>query len=196
LFKAQTRMGFECTSRPTTATTQYQRIDIIGSTFEPQGSQAVSYDGGGGAGNCTFSGNVIQGAGNDPAQEFGAGFEINGPSRMTVTDNRIYACRGSLLNLQMHTSADCGWTFSGNVFDASTKLQATAMSSSSQVVLAFNVYGGTFPGNTMISAAPGGGVAYLSGSQNMDWRTSTWRDASGRSGHAAPTQVGCGGNQF
>src|SRR5664280_874011 len=41
LFKSQGRMGFECTSRPTTATTQYSHIDITGSTFEPQGNEAV-----------------------------------------------------------------------------------------------------------------------------------------------------------
>jgi hypothetical protein len=196
LFKSQTRMGFECTSRPTSAASQYQRIDITGSTFEPQGNEAVSYDGGAAAGGCTFSGNVIQGAGNVTSQEFGAGFEINGPTQMTVTNNRIYACRGSLLNLQMHTTAACGWTFTGNVFDASTKIQATPMSSQSQVVLAFNVYGGKFSGNTITSAAPGGSVGYLSGSHDMDWRGNSWRDAGGRSGYATPTQVGCGGNLF
>ena len=105
---------------------------------------------------------------------------------MTVTNNRIYACRGSLLNLQMHTTAACGWTFSGNVLDASTKLQATPMSASSQVVLAFNVYGGKFTGNTIVSAAPGGSVAYLSGSHDMDWRGNSWRDAGGRSGATPP----------
>jgi hypothetical protein len=196
LFKSQTRMGFECTSRPTSAASQYQRIDITGSTFEPQGNEAVSYDGGAAAGGCTFSGNLIQGAGNLTSQEFGAGFEINGPSNMTVTNNRIYACRGSLLNLQRHVTAACGWTFAGNVLDASTKLQATPMSASSQVVLAFNVYGGRFSGNTIVSAAPGGSVGYLSGSHDMDWRGNTWRDAGGRSGYATPTQVGCGGNLF
>jgi len=197
LFKAQARMGFECTSRPTTASTQYQRINILNSTFEPQGNEAVSYDGGAAAGNCTFSGNVIQGAGNDPSQTYGASFEINGPSNMTVTGNRILQCRGSLLNLQMHTTSDCGWVFTDNVFDASQRLQSTAMSASSQVVLGFNVYGGQFARNTMVSAAPGGGVAYLSNCRNMDWRTSGWRDATSRAGYATPTQVGgCTSNQF
>ena len=197
LFKSQTRMSFECTSRPTSALTQYQRINILNSTFEPQGNQAVSYDGGVAAGNCTFSGNLIQGAGNDPAQPFGAGFEINGPSNMTVTGNRIMQCRGSLLNLQRHVTGDCGWVFSDNVFDASQRLQSTAMSASSQVVLGYNVYGGRFVRNTMVSAAPGGGVAYLSNCCNMDWRASTWRDATARSGYATPTQPGGStGNQF
>jgi len=196
LFESQSRMGFECTSRPTTAGSQYQRINIIDSTFQPQGNEAISYDGGAAAGYCTISGNTIQGAGNDVSQAWGAGLEINGPSHMTVSGNHIYACRGSLLNLQMHTTADCGWVFTNNVLDASTRVQATAMSSSSQVVLAANVYGGTFSGNQVVSCSPGGGVAYLSGSHNMNWKTSTWRDASGRSGYATPAQVDCSGNQF
>ncbi len=129
LFKSQKRMGFECTSRPTTATTQYENVNILDSTFEPQGNEAVSYDGGYAAGYSTFSGNTIQGAGNDPAQEFAAGFEINGASHMTVTGNRIYQCRGPQLNLQMHVTTDCGWVFSNNVLDASKRLQTTPMAS-------------------------------------------------------------------
>ena len=188
LVKSQGRMGFECTSRPTTATTQYQRINIIGSTFEPQGNEAVSYDGGAAAGNSTFSGNVIQGAGNNAAQEWGAGLEINGPSNMTVTSNRIYQCRGAMLNLQMHATSACGWVVSDNVLDASQRLQTTAMTSDAQVVVAFNVYGGQFSRNTIISSAPGGNVAYLSNCHTMDWRTSTWKDAGARAYYEIPTQ--------
>lgn len=197
LFKAQGRMGFECTSRPTSATTQYQRIDIIDSTFEPQGNEAVSYDGGGAAGSCTFSGNTIQGAGNDPAQPFDAGLEVNGPSNFTVTNNVIWQTRGPALNLQRHVTDPCGWVVSGNLLDASHRYQATAQSSSSQQVLSFNVYGGSFASNTIISAAPGGSVAYLSGSHGMDWRTSTWRDAGGRSAYNVPRLAdGSAGNLF
>ena len=195
LIKTQGRMGFECTSRPTSAATQYQRIDIIDSTFEPQGNQAVSYDGGRQAGKCTFSGNVVKGAGVNPKQPYGAGFEINGPSDMTVTDNRIYQCRDSILNLKRHTSSASGWVFANNVFDASTHIQQTQMDRFSQVVLAFNVRGGRFAGNTIVSDAAGGSVAYMSGCRNMDWRTSTWRDAKNRKGYATPTRVnGCSGN--
>jgi hypothetical protein len=195
--KTQGRMGFECTSRPTSASVQYRRVNLIGCSFEPQGNQAVSYDGGPQAGGCTINGNVIRGAGNDPAQPFGAALEINGPSDMTVRNNVIYQCRDSVLNLQRHVTAPSGWVFTDNVFDTSTRLQATPMDAYSQVVLAFNVYGGTFARNTVISSAPGGGVAYLSNCHDMDWRTSTWRDATGRAGYATPTQVkGCSGNRF
>ena len=196
LFKAQTRMGLECTSRPTSAATQYAHIDIIGCTFEPQGNEAVSYDGGDAAGDCLVSGNLIEGAGNVASQEWGAGLEINGPSDFTVTGNTIWQTRNSAFNFQRHVTAPSGWVVSGNLLDASHHYQATPQSSSSQQVLALNVYGGSFPGNTVISAAPGGGVGYLSGSQNMNWKTTSWRDAGGRSGYATPMQVSCSGNQF
>jgi len=196
LFKAQTRMGLECTSRPTSAATQYAHIDIIGCTFEPQGNEAVSYDGGDAAGDCLVSGNLIEGAGNVASQEWGAGLEINGPSDFTVTGNTIWQTRDSAFNFQRHVTAPSGWVVSGNLLDAAHHYQATPQSSSSQQVLALNVYGGSFPGNTVISAAPGGGVGYLSGSQNMNWKTTSWRDAGGRSGYATPMQVSCSGNQF
>jgi hypothetical protein len=197
LIRSQPRMGFECTSRPTTASTQYQHVNVYNCTFEPQGNEAVSYDGGYQAGNCTFSGNVIKGAGNDPAQDWGAGFEINGPSDFTVTNNQIWQCRGSAWNLQRHSTAACGWVIKNNVLDASHHYQSTPMSSQAQTVLTLNVYGGVFSGNTVISAAPGGSVGYLSNSHNMDWRTTTWRDASGRAGYSTPMQAsGCSGNQF
>ena len=196
LFKSQGRMGFECTSRPTTATMEYQRINIVDSTFEPQGNEAVSYDGGAAAGNCTFSGNLIKGAGNDPAQQWGNGFEINGPSNFTVTNNTIWQTRGTAFNLQRHVTGPCGWVITDNVLDASHKYQATAQVSASQQVLALNVYGGVFARNTIVSAAPGGSVAYLSGAHDMDWRTTIWRDAGARSGYATPTQVSCAGNLF
>jgi hypothetical protein len=86
--------------------------------------------------------------------------------------------------------------FSGNVLDASHHYQSVPMRATSQVVLALNVYGGSFPGNTVIGASPGGSVAYLSGSFNMDWRTTAWRDARG-GGYAMPTlAAGSSGNLF
>jgi hypothetical protein len=49
----------------------------------------------------------------------------------------------------------------------------------------------------VIAAAPGGSVAYLSGSHKMNWRTTTWKDAANRAGYARPTQTGgSAGNLF
>ncbi len=194
LFKSQGRMGIEITSRPTTAPVGYRNVSITDSTFEPQGSEAVSYDGGPGAGRSSFSGNVIQGAGVNPAQEFGAGFEVNGPSDMTVTGNTIYQSRGPAWNLQRHVTAPSGWVFSGNLLDASHHVQAVPMSALAQVVGTCNVYGGRFDHNTVIADAPGGSVAYIDGSHDMDWRTTTWHDARG-GGYARPKEAaGSSGN--
>jgi hypothetical protein len=197
VFKSQGRMGIEITSRPTTATLGYRNINILNSTFEPQGNEAVSYDGGPAAGWSTFSGNLVMGAGNDPAQQWGSDFEVNGDSNMTVTGNTFWQARGSVWNLQRHVTGNCGWVFSGNVLDVSHHAQTTAMSASAQVVGGINVYGGVFDHNTIVAAAPGGSVGYFSGSHTMDWRTTTWRDASNRSGYATPTQAsGSAGNLF
>ena len=60
-----------------------------------------------------------------------------------------------------------------------------------------SVSGGTFARNQFITAAPAGGVAWLSNCHGIDFRTSTWRDASGRPGYATPAQTGgSSGNQF
>ena len=196
LFKSQGRMGIEITSRPTTAPVGYRNISITNSTFEPQGSEAVSYDGGPGAGWSTFSGNLIKGAGADPSQQWSAGFEVNGDSNMTVTGNVIWQCRGPAWNLQRHVSDPSGWVFSGNLLDASHHQQSVAMSALAQVVGTIGVYGGVFDHNTVIAAAPGGSVAYFSDSHNMDWRTTTWCDARGGS-YATPTEAsGSSGNLF
>ena len=194
LFKGQGRMGIEITSRPTTAAVGYRNISIIDSTFEPQGSEAVSYDGGPGAGWSTFRDNLIQGAGVNPVQQYGSGFEVNGDSNMTVTGNVIWQCRESAWNLQRHVTTPSGWVFSGNLLDASRHQQVVPMKALAQVVGACNVYGGVFDHNTVIAEAPGGSVAYIDDSHDMDWRTTTWSDARG-GGFAKPTEAaGSSGN--
>ena len=126
LFKSQTRMGFECTSRPTTATTQYDSINILDSTFEPQGNEAVSYDGGYAAGYSTF-------VGNDPGrrQRPGSGLRAGLRDQRRQPHDRDRQPHLPVprpqLNLQMHVTTRCGWVFSNNVFDASKRLQATPM---------------------------------------------------------------------
>ena len=193
------RIGLEVTSRPSDPATGYHGVNLVNCTFEPQGMEAVSFDGQYGSHDCTIHGNVIQGAGLNPSQQYPNGLEINGPTGFTVTGNTIWQCRGSAFNMQRHVTDDCGWVVTGNVLDA-TKHAAgmPTQAADSQQVLGFNVYGGKFggkfDGNTIISAAPGGSVAYLSGCHGMDWRGTSWRDANGRAGHAVPTQVNCSGN--
>lgn len=194
-FKAQKRMGIEITSRPVSTTQGYHHINITNSIFEPQGSEAVSYDGGAGAKNCTFANNTVKGAGTNLAQQWGAAFEVNGPSKFIVKNNRFYQSRGAIWNLQRHVTAASGWVFSGNVLDASHHVQKVPMKASSQVVSTINVYGGVFAHNAITADAPGGGVAWLGDSYNMDWRTSTWVDPRGGS-YRNPKQSGGTGNLF
>lgn len=192
---SQPRMGLECTDRRSAAV--YQMVQVLNTLFHSQGNEAVSFDSlYAGSCNCLFTDNVIEGAGQNIAQPYGNGFEINGPAGFEVARNHIYACRGAAFNLQRHSSADCLWNFHDNVLDSSHRVQSVLQSASAQQVLAQNVYGGKFPLNQIVSSAPGGSVAYLSGCHNMDWRTSTWKDASGRAGYATPNQPNCSGNQF
>jgi hypothetical protein len=194
-FKAQKRMGIEITSRPVSTTQGYHHINITSSIFEPQGSEAVSYDGGAGAKDCTFAYNTVKGAGTNLTQQWGAALEINGPSNFIVKSNRFYQARGALWNLQRHVSTPSGWVFSGNILDASHHVQKVAMKSNAQVVSTINVYGGVFARNMITADAPGGGVAWLGDSHDMDWRTSTWVDPRG-SGYRRPMQASCSGNLF
>jgi hypothetical protein len=194
--RSQPRMGFECTSRPTSASQQYQRINLIGCTFNPQGNEAVSYDGGAAAGGSTVTRCTIEGAGANAAEPYGHGLEINGPTGMVVTGNHIWQTRGSAFNLKRSSSSDCGWAVTGNTLDSTHHVQDVPQDRLSQQIIAFNVVGGTFSGNTVISSSPGGSVAYWSGCRDMDWRTTVFRDASGRSGYERPTQVSCSGNRL
>ena len=193
---SQGRMGFECTSRPVSSTAGYHGIKIISCTFSPQGSQAISFDGGTGCVNNTIDRTVVKGAGINPSQQYGAGVEVNGVRRFRFTRNAVYQCRGALLNLQMHTTADCGWVFTGNRLDASVRVQKAPMGSNAQVVSAHSVYGGVFRGNKVIAAAPGGGVAWWGECHGMDWRTTLWRDARGGSYDDPYQENGSSGNLF
>ena len=192
----QKRMGLECTSRPVSATTGYHGIQVIGCIFSPQGSEAISFDGGPGCVRNRVNRTVIRGAGTNLKDPYGAGVECNGISRFTFTNNKVYQCRGPLLNLQRHTTADSGWVFNGNRLDASVHIQKVRMQSNAQVVCADSVVGGNFRGNTIIASAPGGGVAWWGECHNMDWRNSTWRDARRGSWDNPYQEDGSSGNRL
>jgi hypothetical protein len=189
------RMNIEVTSRPTSAPVGYSNINITDSIFEPSGNEAVSYDGGAGAGNSLFQNNLIKGAGADPRQPWGSGLEINGPSSMVVKDNEIWQCREFAFNFQRHTTAASGWVVQNNVLDATKWAQRVLQAGNRQQVLCMAVNGGSFSGNRVVSAAPGGGAAYWSDSNGMDWRGTTWSDSRG-GWYTIPMQVGCSGNQL
>jgi hypothetical protein len=194
---SQPRMGFECINRPGSRSGGYSNVNLVGCTFEPQGSEAISFDddSNGKAGQSVIQGCVIKGAGINRDYPWGQGLEINGPTNMTVRDSRFYACRGDIWNLRMSIDAPCGWVFSGNVIDASTRYQSVAMDSTAGCVAAVNIVGGVFSQNSITSAPPGGGVAWLSDCHDMDWRTTTWHDQRGTV-YTTPFQVDCSGNLF
>ena len=173
----QKRMGFECTSRPVSSTGGYHGIKILRCIFSPQGSEAISFDGGTGCVDNRVDHTIVKGAGTNLSQPYGASVECNGVRRFRFTNNTVYQCRGALLNLQMHVSTDSGWVFTGNRLDASVHIQKVPMNATAQVVCADGVHGGVFRGNRVIAAAPGGGVAWWGESHGMDWRTTTWNDA-------------------
>ena len=192
-FKTQPRMGFECISRGSSSA-GYQRIDLVDCTFEVQGSEIVSYDGPAAAGNCLVSGNTLKGGGmRYNSGGMGGGLEINGPTKMTVVRNRIYACSNNLLNLQMSQddgyTGDCGWVVTDNLIDAS--ISSGPQSVGSDVISGINVRGGVFARNTVKSGPETGKCIALSGCRNMDWRTTTFI------GDNEPWEEGgCSGNLF
>jgi hypothetical protein len=192
----QGRMGLECTSRPISTTKGYRRIQVLHCVFEPQGSEGVSFDGGTACAYNRVSHTVIKGAGVNPNQQWGAGFECNGPSKFRFTYNRVYQCRGPLLNLQRHVRSRSGWVFRHNVLNASRHVQTVAMKNTAQVVCGINVYGGRFGRNLVRSAAPGGGVAWFGNCHKMNWRTTKWRDVRGGSYRRPTAQYGSSGNRF
>jgi hypothetical protein len=99
---SQPRMGFECTDRSSNG--MWSGIDLVDMVFEPQGNQAISFDGPAGAGDSTVDNVTIKGAGTSSTQPWGNAFEINGPSNMTVRNCHFYQPRNHVLNLQRHSS--------------------------------------------------------------------------------------------
>lgn len=194
--RPQKRMGFECTSRPVDATRGYHGIKVVRCRFDPQGSEAISFDGGTGCVDNRVSRTLIRGAGTNPDMQWGQGFELHGITRFRFVNNTMYQTRGSLLNLQSHTTADCQWTFTGNRLDASVHRQKVRMSSTAQVVCGTGIYGGEFHDNTIIADRPGGGVAWFGDCHDMDWRGNRWRDSRRGTWDDPFLEMGSSGNLF
>lgn len=195
-FQAQKRMGLEVTSRPVSATQGYRKIWVRNCTFAPQGSEAISFDGGIGCVNNGVTGTTIKGAGTNSAFSWGQGFELNGPRSFTFTKNKVYQCRGALLNLSYRASAGCDWKFTGNTLDASVHNQSVRMGSSAQVVCGDGIRGGNFRNNSVRSQSPGGGVAWFGNCQGMNWDGTAWRDSRGGSWKRPYQQFGSTNNAF
>jgi hypothetical protein len=195
-FRAQARMGFECTTRPVDSGKGYRGIKLIRCVFEPQGSEAISFDGNSACvGNGVF-GSVIRGAGTNPDFPWGQGVEVNRVGKFRFVNNKVYQCRGALLNLQRESRANCRWTFTGNRLDATVHKQAVPMDPLAQVVCAVGVWGGEFHNNVIRSSHPGAGVAWFGDCHRMDWRRNKWQDARRGAWDEPLQQWGCSGNLF
>lgn len=140
------RMGLECTTRGTYTMT-YQRIGLIGCTFAPCGSQAISFDGhvANVRANCLVKNVHIRGAGITYTvdQPWGSGFEINGTSGFTIQNLDIDTVRSNMLNIQLASSSETTyWVFEDCNFDNRIidPLQTSAMT------------GCTFNANNMMRA--------------------------------------------
>ncbi len=167
----QGRMGFECTQRPVSDVVGYHAIDLIGCTFAPQGSEAVSYDGGGGCRDCTISRCLIEGAG-DSRAPYGAGLEINGPVGFTVADTTIWACRDSGFNLNC-AAADCGWVFRNDVVDFSHRAQHVPVNAdAARLILAGGMNGSVWQ-NCRLVLGDAWNAGYWRSCSSNDLSTST-----------------------
>lgn len=176
-FRPQARMGFECTTRPVSPKHGYTGVKLVRCVFDPQGSEAISFDGGAACtGNGVFR-TVVRGAGTNPEFSWGQGIEVNRVGQFRFIDNTVYQCRGALLNLQRASKRRCRWVFRGNTLDASVHKQDVPMDANSQVVCALGLYGGEFHHNSIVSSAPGGGVAWFGNCHGMDWRWNKWQDS-------------------
>jgi hypothetical protein len=178
LFKSSPRMNLEVIQRPDgdgIVGAGYRRLDLIDCTFEPSGSENVSFDAVGPAGDCTISGCVFYGAGWNAAYPYGQGVEFNGPTDMRFVRNTVYRCRGSMINHSSRLETTDGTVIRGNVFDATSSFIRAAPSRDAQTIFFSGVSGATFSGNTVRSNV-GGELLYLDESSGNRFTTNTWID--------------------
>ncbi len=180
----QPRMGFECIGRGG----GYYNVDVIGCTFEVQGSEVISYDGDGGScGSSLVQGNLCKGGGASTKYPWRQGWEVNGVANMTFRDNILYSCGSSGWNCN-GPAGDCGWVFTNNTIDFS--LGTVVGSTDGNPVYMNNVSGGVFANNSITNKLAWR-IAYFSNCRNMDWRGTTWSGPN-----ATPYETGSSGNLF
>lgn len=170
------RMGFECTSRGS-STRAYNNINLLGVTFEPQGSEAISFDSSAVVDvESTVSGVVIRGAGTRPdLYPWGQGFEINGPKGFLVEDLTIYRTRGSNFNLSGRGVAT-DWTFRDITVDNTRNyLGSVQRSSNANVLYADRVVSSVWTDTTFTNCLPSGCGGYIDESHDNDFSGITWR---------------------
>ena len=163
LFKAQGRMGLECTSRPTTATTEYRNINILDSTFEPQGNEAdLLRRRRRRPASRTVSRQRHRGRRQRPRPD--VGLRPRDQRRQQLDGHRQPRSgrrAARIFNLQRHVTDAIRLGRHRQRARRLAPLPDHAHGALGENVVTLNVYGGTFTDNTVISASPGGSVAYL-----------------------------------
>ena len=184
-FRASRRMGFECISRGN-GNGVYQRISLIGCTFAPQGSEAISFDGPALPAACLIDDVLVEGAGTNQAYPWGQGLEINGPTGFAVRRLTILRTRDAMLNLNCR-AARCDWTFSDCVFDYTRRAQSTATADAARTINAGGMRSAVFTRCTFNAGHVAVDNGWLSDCSDNDFRTSTFLGSGKR---AALTFVG------
>ena len=178
LFKGSPRMNIEVIQRSDGSglmNTGYSHIDLLDCAFDPSGSESVSYDAVGAAGECTISGCTFYGAGWNDAYPYGQGIEFNGATRMRFVGNTVYRCRGSMINHSGSVGVDAGTIIKDNVFDGTRTFIKAVPSRAAQTIYFSGVDGAVFSGN-VVRTNVGGELAYLAESSNNRFSDNSWTD--------------------
>jgi hypothetical protein len=182
LFRGSPRMNVEVIQRPDGSDPMdagYARLDLIDCTFEPSGSENVSFDAVGPAGDCTVSGCTFYGAGWNLSYPYGQGIEFNGPSNMRFVDNTVYRCRGSMINHGGEVGDRAGTIIRGNVFDGTRTYIGVLPTRAAQTIFFSGVGGATFSDN-VVRTDVGGELLYLDESSGNLFTGNTWTDTRPR----------------
>ena len=164
-------------------------------TFDASAGEAIALDSniGDKSGNCMVSGNVVQGAGVGTQYQYGQVFEINGTHNVTVTGDTFAPVRRHAQSPDArHVRHRLGLLEQRRRRDQVPA--GVTVTNIAEPVVAFNVYGGTFAGNT-VTNQDSWNVAYISGCHNMDWRTTRWLGPSNVPTRRAPPGTTLGHGQ-
>jgi hypothetical protein len=153
----------------------YSHIDLLDCAFEPSGSENVSYDAVGPAGDCTISGCTFYGSGWNRSYTYGQGVEFNGPTGMRFVGNTVYRCRGSMINHSGVVGVDAGTVIKDNLFDGTRTFIEEIPERASQTIFFSEVGGAVFSGNVVRSDV-GGELLYMDESSNNRFSDNVWTD--------------------
>jgi hypothetical protein len=199
-FEGSPRMNVEIIQRPDgehPVTRGYRRIDLIDCVFEPSGSESVSYDAVGEAGDCTVSGCTFKGAGWNPAYPYGQGIEFNGPTGMRFVGNTVYRCRQAMINHKGTDGVLTATVIEGNTFDGTRSFIDVVPERPAQTIYLSGVSGARFADN-VVKTDVGGELMYLDESLHNTFAGNIWLDTRppGKAFACAILTDGSSSNEF